>query len=404
MTCELRLRLRRVSILARLCSIFAVPACSDPFDRDPEDYTCRLSVDPSLHPRAGELQAALEREVAGRVPGAVWAVRDREGLWLGAFGHADLDLAVPMRACQRFRIASVTKPMVATAVLRLAELGDVDLDAPLFEALPEPWADRFDDPDSTLRNALRHRTGLPRFRDTKWGLEVFDDPGRTWSTDDFLHRALDKKREFAPGTGYTYSNTNYLLAGKVIERATGSGHDAFIAREVFEAVGMTDASYVADDPRAPESALARGYLDVWGDHRLYDATESFAVTDSTAAGGAVASALDLQRFIDALLRDKTVLDPNTVEAMLDLQPTGDPDFAGYGLGIESWDTPWGRGLGHTGQRFGYLARVHWFPERDITMVLLVNASSLSSPTDDNLTGLVYDQLSPNLLATAVGPE
>lgn len=384
------------------CSVLS--GCDPVVDRDAREYACELSIDPTAHPRAAEFQRVLEHEVLGRVPGAVWAVRDREGLWVGASGYADLDLAVPMRACQRFRVASVTKPMVATAVLSLVEEGELELDAPLFEALPEPWARRFDDPRLTLVDALRHRTGLPRFRDTIWGLEVFDDPGRTWTTDEFLDRAAGKKRQFEPGTDYAYSNTNYLLAGKVIEHATGSSHDEVIARRVFELAGTTGASYVADEPRAPEAALARGYLDVWGDHRLYDSTDSFAVTDSTAAGGVVATALDLQRFIDALLRDRILLEPDTVRSMIDLRPTGDPDFAGYGLGVESWDTPWGRGFGHTGQRFGYLARVHWFPEHDVTMVLLVNASSLSSPTSDNLTGLVYDQIAPNLLEAALEPR
>lgn len=395
---------RTIPLLASLLASSTVvisTACDVEPGQDPERYTCDPLPDEwetaAEHPRAATYERVLDEIASGVVPGAVWLVRDADGPWVGAMGFADLDARVPMEPCHRTRIASVTKSMVAVMMLELVEQGALSLDdgldpylgAELISAIPRVDAIR-------VHHLLSHSSGLENYLDLAWGLSLFNDPTQTWTSEELLERGLSKKPRLEPGERHEYSNTNYVLAGKVAEGASGQPHEVLLEEHVFEALGMQDTRYTPDQFEFPD--VVRGYLDLYGDRVLVDATETYAINGVTAAGGVVSTATDLARFLEGSLREDGILAPELRAAALDFLPTpSDHGFTGYGLGFERWETPYGVGIGHTGQEMGYLTFAYWFPESNVTFVLWVNASSISTPTDDNLTGDVVDYVLPALL-------
>ncbi len=389
----------RPTCLALLASL----ACDATPERDPADYACELpdGVQPELHPRAEEYARALESVVGGTLPGAVWLVRDKDGTWAGAVGSADLDLGVPMRSCHRTRIASITKSVVATAALELVEDGTLGLDDTVGEHLAQrvrrdtPRADAI-----TVRHLLSHSSGLDDYLDVSWGIELFNDPTRTWTTQEMLERGLAKELLFAPGARHEYANTNYVLMSEVIEGATGRPHEQIMRERVFEPLGMREASYVPDD--FDFRSVVRGYFDLYGDGVLVDGTDTYAAGEVTAAGGVIANAFDLAELIDGTIRGGGLIPEELRSEALQMLPfSSDYGFSGYGLGFERWETDHGIAYGHTGQEFGYLAFAYHFPEPDLTFVFWANASSISVPTDDNLTGDVVGRILPELVRVAL---
>ena len=392
-------------LLAAAC--LALGLGCDPPARDRSRYACTLApnntASTATHPRADRHAAALRDAVAGRLPGAVLFVHDADGIWVGAEGSADLDLDVALQPCHRTRIASVTKMLVATVVLRLAARGIVDLDRPWGPQAPPSIASRFEAADRvTVRQLLQHTSGYADYSGVPWGIELFNDPERTFTRDDVLDRAAKLDRLFdAPGRRHEYANTNYVLLGTVIDHATGRSHADILREEVFEPAGMASASY--DPDRFEFDGVVRGYLDLYGDRALVDATETYAINTAGPQGAVAATASDVGFALDALFREHTLLDEDSRAAMMSwIEYDGLRGFDAYGLGLERWTTDFGPAVGHIGQEFGYLTFAFYFLEHDVTFVLWINASSIAEPTDANLTGEIVDVILLDLVDAALG--
>lgn len=390
-------------LVVAACSCLACAVEAEAIGEPPE---CRASS-PALpvdveHPRAAEYQAALEEAVDAGLPGVVMAVRDAHGTWEGAAGWADLGRGTPMEVCHQTRIASVTKTFVAVTVLLLAEDGLVDLDAPLTDYLPEQRGRLAHADAITLRHLLRHTSGVYNFLDVSLVLELFNRPERTWTLDACYAHALDAAPAFAPGEDWAYSNTNYLLAARVIEAVTDQPHAEVMRERIFEPLALHGTDYAPDAFAFP--GITRGYFDLMGDGALVDSTLTYANTCVGPDGGMAATAHDMLVFYDALLSAQTLLEPESLDALWPAVETGEADFPRYGLGVESWEDGGYVGVGHGGHEFGYRSFAYHFPEPDVTFVLWTNASSLV-PTEDNIAVTINAQRARlrDLVLDATGP-
>ncbi|MCH9680332.1 MAG: beta-lactamase family protein [Deltaproteobacteria bacterium] len=379
-----------LSLLFALVS--AGGACDPAPEAEGEPAWCSASTLPAEsgaeHPLADVLQPALESAVDAGLPGVTMAIRDRDGVWLGSAGLADLGRGTPMQPCHRTRIASVTKTFVATTVLLLAERGLIDLDASLTRYLPEqagqlPHADQI-----SVRQLLDHTSGVYNFLDVAIVLELFNRPRRTWTVDECFANAQSNDAEFSPGSGWGYSNTNYVLLGWIIEAVTGRLHEEVMRTELFERLSMEQTSYRVDG--FDFDGVAHGYFDLMGDRTMVDSTDSYANLCVGPDGGMVSTAHDLLVFYDHLFARRDLLGEGSLAAMMPSVETGEDDFPLYGLGVEAWGEGTRRGIGHGGHEFGYRTFAYYFPQHDVTFVVWFNASSLL-PSPDNIAAVINAQ-------------
>ncbi|MFB7713989.1 serine hydrolase domain-containing protein [Streptomyces sp. NPDC056105] len=305
-----------------------------------------------------QLRALMHRlTTADGAPGALLATRDRRGSSVLTSRVADVDSQAPVRGDSRFRIGSMTKPFVATVVLQLVGKHRVDLDAPVERYLPGVVRGHGNDGRViTVRMLLRHTSGLPDYLDYLNPQDFLKDPLAHHDTRDLVKLALAHPPTFdkpgaKPGSEWHYSNTNYLLAGMLIEKVTGHPYGEEIRRRVIEPLGLHDTSVPGDATSIP-GPHPRGYVRPGEDAPLMDIT-AFNPSIAGASGEMISSGTDLNRFLDALVRGK-LLRPAELNAMMRTRPTGSDNDRAYGLGLESRRLPCGALYwGHGGDIFGY---------------------------------------------------
>jgi D-alanyl-D-alanine carboxypeptidase len=285
-------------------------------------------------------------------PGALIRVRDRRGDAVLTSGVADVTSRAPMRGDSSFRIGSMTKMFVATTVLQLVGERRLALDAPVERYLPGVVRGHGNDGRAiTVRQLLQHTSGIPDYLNYLNLQEVLEDPLAHHDTRDLVNLALAHPPTFKPGTGWSYSNTGYLLAGMLIEKVTGHAYGQEIRRRIIKPLGLRQ-TYVPSDASAIPGPHPRGYARPGQDAPLMDLT---AINPSVAgpSGSMISSGTDLNRFLGALVRGR-LLRPAQLREMMRTRPTGSPDGGAYGLGLESDPLPCG-GLywGHDGGILGY---------------------------------------------------
>ncbi|MFC8708169.1 serine hydrolase domain-containing protein [Streptomyces anulatus] len=315
-------------------------------------------------------------------PGAFVEMRDRRGSTVLTDGVADVERGTPLDPDSRFRIGSMTKTFTATAMLQLVGERRVHLDAPVERYLPRVVRGHGNDGRRiTVRQLLQHTSGLPDFLDHFDPRDIVMDPLAHRDPLDLVNIALAHPPEFAPGAGWSYSNTGYLLVGMIIERVTGNTYGEEIERRVIEPLGLSGTSVPGDDPTIP-GPHPRGYVRPGDDAPLLDIT---AVNPSVggAAGGMISSGSDVNRFLGALLGGE-LLHPAQLREMMRTRPTGGSDGRRYGLGLESKPLPrGGRYWGHTGDFLGYeTAAGATVDGRQATVMVNLGPGSSDAQSDD----------------------
>lgn len=285
------------------------------------------------------------------------------GTWTS--GRARPGLTKPPAGDERFRIGSVTKTFVATAILQLVDEGRVDLDAPVETYLPGtvPGGAAI-----TVRQVLNHTSGLYDYmKGEGWSTNRWRGAARltAYTPDDLLAEAFRHAPYFPPGTDFRYSNTNYVVAGRIVEAVTGRPYADVVRHRILEPLALHGTTFPGDDPGLPEPAVHA--TTTLGDGETVDVTEQNVSLD-WAAGEMVSTAGDLQTFFDALLGGDLISDESLAE-MRTTVPMG-MGFH-YGLGLERFDLPCGGSLwGHGGQLLGYVTYAYRRDDgRGLTLLL-----------------------------------
>ena len=318
-------------------------------------------------------------------------------LWCSAHGYADMESRDPLTARASMRLGSVSKPVTAALLGRLAERGLVDLDRPIGDLVPEL-------PESlrpiTPRQLASHTAGIRHYRwRPGW------PPHETWSrtawasvTDSIAPFAGDPLL-FAPGSGFRYSSHGYTLLGAFLERAAGLGFGELLEREIAAPLGLEDTALDAPQP-AP--GWARSYEVVAGRYR-----NAFAVDNSRGWPGAGirSSAVDLSRLASAL-PDGGLVRRETLESLLTPQdlPDGTANPQNYALGWRLAQTREFLGGGesyrvahHGGVSAGGSAFLLLFPDQAVAVAVLTNTRTGSGPLAD-LAFEIAEPLMASLLA------
>ncbi|MEU5262324.1 serine hydrolase domain-containing protein [Amycolatopsis sp. NPDC021455] len=302
--------------------------------------------------RGKRLQELLDAERDAGLIGAFAQVRDGDRTRSLVTGLADLTTGRPPRADFRHRAGGVIKSFVAVVVLQLAGEGRLDLDAAVGRYLPEVVpGDR--GRQVTVRMLLNHTSGigdyLERFSATT---EKLAEAGtRTFAPAELVRMGLDLPPAGAPGSKWSYANTNYIVLGLLIERLTGRPYGAELAERVFGPLGLTGTSLPGTDPAIP-GPHQRAYLPM-ADGSVRDCT-SYDMSAFWAAGELISTAADINTFYRALLRGE-VLEPGLLREMKDTVPFNPkaPGAGGYGLGILWFGSKRGPVWGHNGLAPGH---------------------------------------------------
>ena len=289
-----------------------------------------------------ELQRALDNLVAAGVPGAVLLVREGDRTIRLTSGNGNLKPRTPVRATDRFRVGSITKAFVATVVLQLVGEKKLRLTDTVERWLPGvvPNGERI-----TVRHLLNHTSGLFDYGgDRKWLEAAYRNPMRLWAPREIVAVATTHKPHFAPGAGWSYSNTNYFVVGLIVEAATGRKLESELRRRIFVPLRLR-ATSLDTVPRIAGSH-AHGYFV----GPLEDVTVG-SPSYVWAAGALVSTADDVARFFRALLGGR-LLRPDLLRAM-ETTVADAPGFS-YGLGLQKVKTPCGVSWGHSGGSPGVL--------------------------------------------------
>jgi CubicO group peptidase (beta-lactamase class C family) len=285
--------------------------------------------------------------------------RSREGLWTSGYGMADLENFVPAKASTVYRLASISKPITATALLQQAERGKVDLDLPVEEYLDsfprKPWP-------VTPRLLLSHLGGIRHYRGDDFrstrhytsvtaALEVFQN-------EDLVHE---------PGTAYLYTTYGYNILGAIVERAAGEPFIDYLRRHIFEPAAMDRIR--DDDFAAIIPNRARGYAKTSG-----GALRNCDLADTSVkipGGGLAGTAADLVKFALALNEGK-LLKKETVAEMFVRRETrdGKPLAYGYGVVIGEWQKR--RRISHGGGQQGTATLLHLYPDDGLALAIMCN--------------------------------
>jgi D-alanyl-D-alanine carboxypeptidase len=374
----------RRTLLVSAAGALAAGALSAPARTAGHTTAVAAGSDPRFDPNlARRLQRALHdglRDPTVHAPGAILHVRSPKlGRWTGVAGLGRVTPAEPMRLRDRFRAASIVKPFVSVAVLQLAERGRLSLDARLPDVLPASVTGRIANAaDITIRMLLGHRAGIPDWDSPAVDEQVARNPAKVWRVSEFLDLAAAKPPVFAPGTSFSYSNTDYTLLGMIIERITGHSWRREVTRRVVRPLRLTRTDLPAPGHRSIRGPHAHGYVALDGHAVDVNLDPSFA--GAAGAAALVTTVQDLARFLDALLAGRLFRHRATLKQMLTIAPAeGEGGLVGYGLGIERRALPGGAELiGHLGGAVyrSYVGRLH---PTGVTIALALNVEDDPTP-------------------------
>jgi len=329
------------------------------------------------------VRAFMEFElVRQHLPGfSVAVVVDDQLVWSEGFGFADLEAGDRATGSTIYRIGSVSKPVVGTALMQLVERGLVDLDAELQTYIPEfprkQWP-------VTIRHLVTHTSGIRHYRGDEFlSLRRYDnlvEPMKIFADDPLL---------FEPGTRYSYSTYGFNLVANVVENVSGLPIEEYMRTHVYEPAWMNSTGL--EDWTALQTGRARWYSTRDGDW----INEPYVDLSNKYAGGGITSTVeDLCRLHIAYARGR-LLRPRTIEQMYTRQPLADGSIGGYGL---SWrvgeaqlpDGTSARTVQHSGGSVGANTLFIRFPDHGFAVAVVANHGANLSRMTNGVIALFFE--------------
>ena len=342
-------------------------------------------------PLKGQIGAALAGFVASGFPGVAVQV-DQAGktVYKGAAGLASVEQESPLKVADRHRIYSIAKAFTATVALQLVDEGVLSLDDTVAQWLDDQAVARIPNVDQvTILQILNHTSGIYDFaddNDSSFWVDAFlgpdADPAKVWTLPELLAYAdgANHAPYFAPGEGYFYSNTNYILIGLIVEKATGNAFGDELRARVLNPLGLKETFFITG-AEMPEGVV-NPYQLVEG--QLLSVAQS-NLSWAWTFGGMVSTLDDLARFGEAMFSGE-LLSAESFAEMFTWVPAGKPGkFEGLGvykIGSQSGDL-----VGMDGTGPGANSSMMRLESADLTVFILTNLAG-----DDGGTDLLRDEI------------
>ena len=318
-------------------------------------------IDPAYLDQGSALaEAEMQRQ---GMPGMMLVVMDGDDpVLVRGFGRESVERDDPVGPATVFMYNSISKQLVAAAVMKLAEAGRLSVDDPVSRHLPD-WTRL--PTDLTIRHLLSHTSGMRDVHVQPALAALYDRAGTTW--EQFSAADRDTPSDFAPGTRWSYSNNNYLMLTLIIERATGRALDAALDDLLFRPLDLASIRLCPAQP-GTRRGEARG-------HVLRDGALAGHPPEPvhlfTGAGGFCGTATDLARWTRALATGR-VVSPASYSLMTAPALLSGAEPADYGFGLALVRPDGIPRIGHGGYGGGFGAQAAYYPDLEITIVVMGN--------------------------------
>lgn len=298
-----------------------------------------------------------------RIPGLTVGILKGDTLWAKGFGYSDIENKIPMKENSSFRLASVTKPMTAVAILQLAEKGKLNLDDEVQKYVPYFPKKSY---PVTIRYLLGHLGGIPHYKsyeelhiktpkDTREAIEIFAN--------------YDLVAE--PGTLYHYSSYGYNLLGAVIEGVSKMSYGKYMEENIWKPLGMNSTCMDSPDEIIPNRV--KGYRILEGEIRN---SEFVDMRSRFAGGGTRSTVVDLLKFVKGLKENK-IISKESLDKMFTSMTTKGGELTGYGYG---WFVRPINGhflVYHTGSQQETRTFLAYLPKKDIAVSFACNLEGVN---------------------------
>ena len=285
--------------------------------------------------------------------GVVLVARQGEIILKNAYGFADTQNKTPNTIETRFQLASVGKTITATAIMQLAARGQLELQAPISNYLadiPPTWE------NITVAHLLSHTSGIPDY----FSFDEFENE-MNLTPEGVIAIAKKYPLEFDAGSEFEYSNTNFVLLGKIIETVSGKSYAQFLRENIFDPLQMN-----ATGREENSASLAVGYV------AYAQPARTFPITNALGDGDLLSTVDDMFKF-DRALYDEKFLTRELREKMF--APVGGNNYA---LGWETAGWNGKRVVSHSGGINGFATELMRFPDEDAVIIILSNLESFDA--------------------------
>jgi len=318
-------------------------------------------------PPQSAIDEYVRREMDSQhIPGLSLAVvRDGKLVAAKGYGKASVELDAPATPETLYALASVSKPVTATAIMLLVEDGKIRLDDPLtnyFSWVPKEWS------EVKVRHLLTHTSGI---RDHEFKGDFFEFFRQEHNQEEVVRTAFGPLLE-QPGEKYRYNNMGYRVLGMLIEKVSGQSYWDFLEQRIFHPLGM--ASTRNSDPQTVIPNRARGYG--LSDGRLIN-RDPVTASSVFAQGALISSVLDMAKW-DAALNSEVLLKKSSLEQMWTPVRLSDGTTSNYGYGWILRPVNNHRTVAHGGDMLGFASFIWRFIDDRLTVIALSNCETANT--------------------------
>ena len=348
----------RVSVVLSVCLLFGHAAFSEPIP-SPASSTTTNFLPPEVSKKIDDAAAKMLSE-SGVPSASIAVVKDGKLAYTKAYGLADIASHRPATTSMIYSIGSISKQFTAASILLLVEEGNFSLDDPVGRWQPD--LTRAD--EVTVRQVLSMTSGYQDFWPQDYVMPSMMTPA---SPEEILKDWSQKPLDFEPGTKWQYSNTNYVIAGVIVERLSGMSVLDFLHRRVFDPLGMKTV-FDCDSSPLPAGAPTRYHRYGLGPARLAPKEGKGWLF---AAGELAMTACDLAKW-DISMIDQAILKPQSYREMERAELLKNGASTQYGLGVGVSLVNGRRVLAHGGEVSGFTAQNAVYPDDHAAVIVLTN--------------------------------
>lgn len=324
---------------------------------------------------APEMRSRVDRiaeqvlEQTGVPSASVAVVKGGKLVYARAYGKARLEPPMAATPEMRYSIGSISKQFTAAAILLLQEEGKLKLDDPVGKYVPGLT----DGDKVTIREILSHTSGYQDY----WPEDYVMTPMlKNVTADEILDQWAKRPLDFEPGTQWQYSNTNFVIAGRIVEKVAGAPLMEFLTRHIFRPLGMKSV-WNSDEKRLTQADATAYYRHALGPLRVAPKEGRGWMF---AAGELAMTAHDLALWDESLMA-RSVLKPASYREMFTEVKLKDGQGTHYGLGVEVRERDGHRSIEHSGEVSGFVSDNLALVDDGVAVAVLTNQDAVGAASE-----------------------